>query len=128
FNFDLPQSGEDYVHRIGRTARAGASGFAISFACEDFAMNLMDIETYIEKSVPNEKITSELLVKPVPRKRLMKLKPRGKPQGGRGKPHHSHGQKRNHSRNNGNGGNRNQSSQHRRRPANQSNQSTKKTD
>ena len=34
FNFDLPQTGEDYVHRIGRTGRAGASGSAISFACE----------------------------------------------------------------------------------------------
>ena len=43
FNFDLPQSGEDYVHRIGRTARAGASGSAISFACEDYAHYIMDI-------------------------------------------------------------------------------------
>ncbi|MGD8583538.1 MAG: ATP-dependent RNA helicase RhlB, partial [Gammaproteobacteria bacterium] len=47
FNFDLPQSGEDYVHRVGRTARAGASGAAISFACEDYAHYLMDIEEYI---------------------------------------------------------------------------------
>jgi len=37
FNYDLPQEAEDYVHRIGRTARAGASGEAISFACEDYA-------------------------------------------------------------------------------------------
>ena len=47
FNYDLPQSGEDYVHRVGRTARAGASGAAISFACEDFAHYLVDIEEYI---------------------------------------------------------------------------------
>ena len=44
FNYDLPELGEDYVHRIGRTARAGKSGAAISFACEDYAMNLIDIE------------------------------------------------------------------------------------
>lgn len=129
FNYDLPDLGEDYVHRIGRTARAGNDGHAISFACEDFAMNLMDIETYIERSVPNQKITSELLIKPVPRKRLMKLKPRGKPQGGRGKPHHSQGQ-RNRSGNNGRGnnehGNRNQSTQSRRRSSGKSNPNTQK--
>jgi ATP-dependent RNA helicase RhlB len=38
FNFDLPQDAADYVHRIGRTARAGAEGDAISFACEDYAV------------------------------------------------------------------------------------------
>ena len=38
-NYDLPQDPEDYVHRIGRTARAGASGDAISFACETFAFH-----------------------------------------------------------------------------------------
>ncbi|CAG0908195.1 unnamed protein product [Cyprideis torosa] len=46
FNFDLPQIAEDYVHRIGRTARAGASGEAHSFACEDTAFYLPDIEEY----------------------------------------------------------------------------------
>jgi len=51
FNFDLPQSGEDYVHRIGRTARAGSSGIAISFACEDTSFYLPDIEEYIERSI-----------------------------------------------------------------------------
>jgi ATP-dependent RNA helicase RhlB len=122
FNYDLPDLGEDYVHRIGRTARVGNKGHAISFACEDFAMNLMDIESYIEKSVPNESITSELLIKPTPRKRLMKQKPRGKPQGGRGRPHHSQGQQRN------NNNNRNSNSQRRRRPPNKSNQSTQKSD
>ena len=122
FNYDLPDLGEDYVHRIGRTARAGNKGHAISFACENYAMNLMDIESYIEKSVPNETITSELLIKPTPRKRLMKQKPRGKPQGGRGRPHHSQGQQRN------NNNNRNSNSQRRRRPPNKSNQSTQKSD
>ena len=66
FNFDLPQSGEDYVHRIGRTARHGASGFAISFACEDFAHYIMDIEEYIDQKIGREAVTGELLTKPKP--------------------------------------------------------------
>ena len=122
FNYDLPDLGEDYVHRIGRTARVGNNGHAISFACEDYAMNLMDIESYIKRSVPNQSITSELLVKPIPRKRLIQRKPRGKPQGGKGRPHHSHGQQRN------NNNNRNANSQRRRRPPNKSNQSPQKSD
>jgi ATP-dependent RNA helicase RhlB len=52
FNFDLPQSGEDYVHRIGRTARAGAEGDAISFGCEDSAFYLPDIEAYLGRRIP----------------------------------------------------------------------------
>ena len=66
FNFDLPQSGEDYVHRIGRTARAGASGSAISFACEDFAHYIMDIEEYIDQKIGRESVTGDLLIKPKP--------------------------------------------------------------
>jgi ATP-dependent RNA helicase RhlB len=46
-NYDLPQGAEDYVHRVGRTARAGASGDAISFACETYAFHLGDIESYV---------------------------------------------------------------------------------
>ncbi|WGZ93254.1 MAG: DEAD/DEAH box helicase [Candidatus Thiothrix putei] len=61
FNFDLPQLAEDYVHRIGRTARAGASGEAHSFACEDTAFYLPDIEQYTGKSIPVAKITAALL-------------------------------------------------------------------
>ncbi|MEN8777695.1 MAG: ATP-dependent RNA helicase RhlB [Glaciecola sp.] len=52
FNFDLPDDAEDYVHRIGRTGRAGKSGHAISFACEKYALNLPEIEAYIEHSIP----------------------------------------------------------------------------
>ena len=51
-NYDLPQDSEDYVHRIGRTARAGASGDAISFGCETYAMSLPDIEDYIGHKIP----------------------------------------------------------------------------
>ena len=71
FNYDLPDDKEDYVHRIGRTARAGAEGVAISFACEDNAFNLPAIEDYIGHQLKvyevNEVIESEPLN---PRKHL----------------------------------------------------------
>jgi len=51
-NYDLPQEAEDYVHRIGRTARAGAAGDAISFGCETYAVSLPDIEDYIGHKIP----------------------------------------------------------------------------
>ena len=61
FNFDLPDDAEDYVHRIGRTARAGASGIAISFACEDAAFNLPAIEKYIDHAIPTQEVNMDLL-------------------------------------------------------------------
>jgi ATP-dependent RNA helicase RhlB len=61
FNFDLPQDVADYVHRIGRTARAGAEGDAISFACEEFAVSLPEIEEYIGHKIPSASIPPELL-------------------------------------------------------------------
>ena len=67
FNYDLPFDAEDYVHRIGRTARLGAEGDAISFACERYAMSLPDIEAYIEQKIPSEPVTQELLTA-LPRK------------------------------------------------------------
>ncbi|SFR92527.1 ATP-dependent RNA helicase RhlB [Dyella sp. OK004] len=67
FNYDLPQDAEDYVHRIGRTARLGAEGDAISFACDLYAMSLPDIETYIGQRIPVASIDPELLVMPKPR-------------------------------------------------------------
>ena len=51
-NYDLPQDVEDYVHRIGRTARAGSNGNAISFGCETYAISLPDIEKYIGNKIP----------------------------------------------------------------------------
>jgi ATP-dependent RNA helicase RhlB len=56
FNFDLPNDAEDYVHRIGRTARAGAEGDAISFGCEEYAISLPDIESYIGHQIPRAAI------------------------------------------------------------------------
>ncbi len=60
-NYELPNVPEDYVHRIGRTARLGAEGDAISFACERYAMSLPDIEAYIEQKIPSEPVTRELM-------------------------------------------------------------------
>ncbi|OOF60188.1 ATP-dependent RNA helicase RhlB [Rodentibacter myodis] len=62
FNYDLPDDREDYVHRIGRTGRAGESGVSISFACEEYAMNLPAIEEYIEHSIPVSQYDSASLL------------------------------------------------------------------
>jgi ATP-dependent RNA helicase RhlB len=61
FNFDLPQDPADYVHRIGRTARAGAEGDAISFACEEYAVSLPEIESYVGHKIPFASISPEVL-------------------------------------------------------------------
>jgi len=53
-NFDLPHVPEDYVHRIGRTGRAGATGEAISLVCADDKPLLADIEKLIRRQVPKE--------------------------------------------------------------------------
>jgi ATP-dependent RNA helicase RhlB len=51
-NYDLPHDREDYIHRIGRTARAGMSGKAISLACEEYVYSLEAIEEYIGEKIP----------------------------------------------------------------------------
>ncbi|MEM9101052.1 MAG: ATP-dependent RNA helicase RhlB [Pseudomonadota bacterium] len=61
YNFDLPDDAEDFVHRIGRTARAGAKGAAVSFACEDNAVHLPEIETLIGFTLPKQDIDGSLL-------------------------------------------------------------------
>ncbi len=81
FNYDLPQDVEDYVHRIGRTARFGASGVAISFICEEYAYSMPDIEEYIEQKIPVLPITDDLLaeiVKPERRPERIKTEYQGK--------------------------------------------------
>lgn len=62
-NYDLPQDSEDYVHRIGRTARAGAEGKAISFACEQYVYALEDIEKFIKEKIPVVPVEDSLIVK-----------------------------------------------------------------
>lgn len=71
-NYDLPQDAADYVHRIGRTARLGASGDAISFACEDYAFYLPEIEAYIDLGLPvmnHDPDALPTLERPPPRKK-----------------------------------------------------------
>jgi len=53
-NYDIPEDFENYVHRIGRTARAGKTGMAVTFACEKFVYGLEAIETYIKMKIPVE--------------------------------------------------------------------------
>jgi ATP-dependent RNA helicase RhlB len=67
FNYDLPQDSEDYVHRIGRTARAGASGKAISLADEQYVLSLEAIEEFIGHKIPVEWADDDLFLKPAPR-------------------------------------------------------------
>jgi len=61
-NYDLPQNPEDYVHRIGRTARAGAEGMAITLACEKYVHSLLDLEKYIRQKIPVVPLTDEMIV------------------------------------------------------------------
>jgi ATP-dependent RNA helicase RhlB len=61
-NYDIPEDYENYVHRIGRTARAGKSGLAVTLACEKFVYGLEAIESYIKMKVPVEWAADELYV------------------------------------------------------------------
>jgi ATP-dependent RNA helicase RhlB len=109
FNFDLPQDAPDYVHRIGRTARAGADGDAISFGCEEYAISLPDIEDYIGHKIPVAPVDPALLAKlePAPPideavQRAAFGARRGRPGGGRS----GHGGTHGGSRQGGGGGGR----------------------
>jgi ATP-dependent RNA helicase RhlB len=82
-NYDLPQDAPDYVHRIGRTARLGARGEAISFACENYAFHLPEIEEFIGYPILVEQADTEALpdlVRPPPPKK----RPGGHGRGGHG--------------------------------------------
>jgi ATP-dependent RNA helicase RhlB len=84
FNFDLPQDAEDYVHRIGRTARFGAEGDAISFACEEYVYSLPEIEQYIGHPIPVEPVDDALLKTPKPAVRERRRPRPGERRGGSG--------------------------------------------
>ena len=76
YNYDLPDDREDYVHRIGRTGRAGATGEAISFACEDNAFNLPEIEEFIGHRLPLMQVTEDILAKDLKPAVIIKRNPR----------------------------------------------------
>jgi len=87
FNYDLPQDAEDYVHRIGRTARVGKDGDAISFACENFVYSLPEIESYIGHKIPVEAVPADCVAELKPPVRIKRPPPRAG--GGRGRPGHA---------------------------------------
>ena len=64
FNYDLPQDAESYVHRIGRTARAGKTGVSISFCSETDYEYLPRIERYLGNKIPVENVNPEYLKNP----------------------------------------------------------------
>ena len=65
-NYDLPQDPEDYVHRVGRTARAGASGTAISLACEEYVEALEHIEELTGFKIPIGEAADDMYFRPKP--------------------------------------------------------------
>ncbi len=83
FNYDLPQDAEDYVHRIGRTARVGKDGDAVSFACENFVYSLPEIEAYIGHKIPVEPVPDGYVAELKP---PVKIKRAPRPEHGRGRP------------------------------------------
>jgi ATP-dependent RNA helicase RhlB len=90
-NYDLPQDPEDYVHRIGRTARAGAKGTAITLCCENYAVHLDRVEEYLKHKIPVVWPEDELFVQGVhvempKRKRPPRSGGGEHRSGGRGKP------------------------------------------
>ena len=83
-NFDLPNVAESYVHRIGRTARAGATGRAISFCDGEERAFLRDIERLTRQSIPTQDRRDPKAAAAVP-KEIRRPPPQGqKPHGGRG--------------------------------------------
>jgi ATP-dependent RNA helicase RhlB len=89
-NFTLPEEADDYVHRIGRTGRAGALGTSISFACEDDSFLVPGIEAKIGMKLPCEYPTPEMLVEPPPFSQPSRFKaeaPDGRKGGGGGRSH-----------------------------------------
>ncbi|WP_372970684.1 DEAD/DEAH box helicase [Marinobacter sp.] len=87
FNYNLPDNAEDYVHRIGRTGRAGKHGVSVSFASEDDAYSLPAIESYISQklttAVPDEELMTALEKPPISRKRGGRRPQGNRSQGGR---------------------------------------------
>ena len=75
-NFDLPQDAEDYVHRIGRTARVGAEGKAFTLACDDYVYSLDAVHKYVGYEIPVCFAPEELFAEVIP----FKHKPRPRPQ------------------------------------------------
>ena len=72
-NYDLPNEADNYVHRIGRTARAGKSGIAYTFCSEKDVYSLPAIERYVEKTIPSRVASSEMMAEDKSRDVYIKL-------------------------------------------------------
>ena len=81
YNYDLPDDCEDYVHRIGRTGRVGKKGVSISFASEEYAMNLPAIEEFINHSIPVSNYDNTALLEDIPAPIRVHRKHNSRPQG-----------------------------------------------
>ncbi len=84
-NYDLPYSPEDYVHRIGRTGRAGASGVALSLMTGEDERLLAEIEKLIKRKIPIERLEVEVVAHPRARPRRER-EPREQPEAGGDRP------------------------------------------
>ena len=71
-NFELPNVPEDYVHRIGRTGRAGASGKAVSLVCADEIDLLNDVQHVIQQHIPREIVAGFTPVHELPESRALR--------------------------------------------------------
>ena len=81
-NFELPNISEDYVHRIGRTGRAGSEGVAISLVCVDELLYLKDIEKLIKRKIPQERVEGfepDPTIRPEPVKKKSNSRNRNRP-------------------------------------------------
>ena len=90
-NYDLPNVPEDYVHRIGRTGRAGASGHAVSLVCADDVKLLRDIERVIKQKIPRSEMAGYQPVHPLPETGPLQPPRKRKPK--RPKSQHQDGQR-----------------------------------
>jgi len=77
-NFDLPHVADDYVHRIGRTGRAGASGLAVSLVCAEEISQLAAIENLLNQILERKPVEGFTPVHPLPESRLAPRPPRPK--------------------------------------------------
>ena len=94
-NYDIPEDCENYVHRIGRTARAGKSGFAITLACERYVQGLEAIEEYIKMKIPTEWFEEGMLFDDASAgMRFSRDRDKGRREGGRREGGHGRGEGR----------------------------------
>jgi len=85
-NFNIPSQADDYVHRIGRTGRAGKKGISVTFACEKESFELPAIEELLGKRLPCIQPEPDMLVLPPPVRKAPHRESRPPQRGGGGRP------------------------------------------